>query len=449
MAQAKSPSIVTIHLQSATRWLLLLPVVCAILGSWFAVRWYVANTVAEYAPTVENGGIEMARLAARWAPDDPFTHWRLASLEEKVFSANTLADAVREYQLAVTLSPNDYRYWMELGRSLEASGDIAGGEKALRRAVELAPAYSSPRWHYGNLLVREGKLDEAFVQLARAAEADQQMRPPVFNLAWQVFDGDVDKIATAACPSVPVRMEFAIYLIGRAKIDDAMRVWRTINPAERKAQSDLDEAFKNSLKQSKHFRAVFEVMRETDPDPEGPAPDRFWNGGFERDIEPTNAKSFYWVIDSRPQARVGIDTAAHSGHGSLRIVFTSPDKLETIPVAQAIVVTPDTHYHFECYLRTQELSSGATPLVSIVNATDDAVLVSSPPAPSGNNDWQRITLDFKTGPKTDGIIVKLSRASCGDDQVCPIFGTIWYDDFSLQRVGDSGASRGSATGGKR
>ncbi len=449
MTQAKPPSIVTIRLQSVTRWLLLLPAVCAILGSWLAVRWYVGNTVAEYAPTVEDGGIEMARMAARWAPGDPFTHWRLASLEEKVFSANTLADAVREYQLAVTLSPNDYRYWMELGRSLEASGDIAGGEKALRRAVELAPAYSSPRWHYGNLLVREGKVDEAFVQLARAAEADQQMRPPVFNLAWQVFNGDVDKIATAACSSAAVRMEFAIYLVSQAKLDDAMRVWRSINPAERKAQSELEQAFKDSLKQSKHFRALFEVMHEIEPDPEGPAPDQFWNGGFEREIESTNAKSFYWVITSKPQARVGIDPIAHSGHGGLRIVFMSPDKLDTIPVTQAIVVAPDTQYHLEFYLRTQELISGATPLVLVVDAANDAALVASPPAPSGTHDWQRITLDFKTRPKADGIIVKLSRGSCGENQVCPIFGTIWYDDFSLQRVGGSGAARGPATSGKR
>lgn len=449
MVKAKSPSIVTIRFQPATRWLLLLPALCAIFGSWFVVRWYVGNTVAEYAPSVEEGGIDIARMATRWAPGDPFVHWRLASLEEKIFNATNLADAVREYQLAVILSPNDYRYWMELGRSLEAAGDIADAEKALQRAVDLAPAYSHPRWQYGNLLVREGKLDEAFVQLARAAEADQQMRSPVFSLAWQVFDGDADKVATVACPSAAVRLEFATYLIGQAKVDDAMRVWRTISPADRKAQRNLDEAFKKALLQSKHFRAVLEVMKETDPDPDGPAPEQFWNGGFERDIEPTHEKSFYWVITSRLQARVGIDTTGHSGRNSLRVVFKSPNKLDTVGVAQAIVVAPDTQYHFECFLRTQELTSGATPLISILDATNDAVLINSPPATSGTNGWQRITLDFKTGTKSDGIIVKLSRGSCSEDQVCPIFGTIWYDDFSLQRGGGSSAARGPAISGKR
>ena len=43
----------------------------------------------------------MARMAVRWAPDDALAHWRLASLQEKNFSAENLAAAVREYELAV------------------------------------------------------------------------------------------------------------------------------------------------------------------------------------------------------------------------------------------------------------------------------------------------------------------------------------------------------------
>src|SRR6185369_3235418 len=87
---------------------------------------------------------------------------RLGSLQERNFSAANLAAAVDEYRQAVEVEPNDYRYWMELGRALEATGDRDNGEKALRRAVELAPSYSNPRWQYGNLLLRAGRIDEAF-----------------------------------------------------------------------------------------------------------------------------------------------------------------------------------------------------------------------------------------------------------------------------------------------
>ncbi|HEX7529885.1 MAG TPA: hypothetical protein VF333_01990, partial [Pyrinomonadaceae bacterium] len=275
---------VTIRLNSGTRWLLLLPALLAILGTWFAGRWYIGNTVAEYEPVVAEGGIDLARMAVRWAPGDPLTHWRLGSLEEKVFSAENMADAVREYQLAVTLSPNDYRYWMELGRALEASGDRESGEKALRRAVDLAPAYSHPRWHFGNLLLREGRMAEAFEQLGHAAEADNEMRPQVFGLAMRVFDSDINEIARVASVSPAARMQFAIYLSTIEKFDDAMQMWATISPADRRGQSELSRDLKTSLLQSKQFRAALDVMRETDPDANLPQPERIRNGGFESSL---------------------------------------------------------------------------------------------------------------------------------------------------------------------
>ncbi len=442
----------TIKLASPARWLLVLPAVIALLLSWFTIRWYVGNTVAEYSPTVENGGIDMARMAVRWAPGDPFTHWRLASLEQKVFSAENLADAARECQLAVILSPYDYRYWMELGRALETTGNVPDGEKALKRALDLAPAYSQPRWYYGNLLLREGKLDEAFVQLAFAARVDDLMRPPVFALASQVFEGDVDKIVAAACSTPAVRLEFATYLVYRGKIDEAMRVWRSISPADKRTESRLDEGFKHALTDSKHFREVLEVTREIESGEDGPAPEQIWNGGFELDPQPTIAKNFYWIIQSKPQVRIGIDTVARTGKGSLRVVFKSPDKLEGIGLAQTVVVTPDTQYHFEGYFQTQDLNSGSLPSISILDAATENVLVSSPPALSGTNSWQKVTLDFKTGLKNDGIIIRLTRAACNlQEAVCPIFGTIWYDDFSLQsrQAGSPGSARGSAASDKR
>ncbi|HXI25532.1 MAG TPA: hypothetical protein VNG71_16825, partial [Pyrinomonadaceae bacterium] len=147
MPQPKHSSVITLDLNlPALRWLLAFPMLLVIAAAWFTTRWYVGNTVAEFTPPIEQGGIDMAQLAVRWAPNDPLTHWRLGSLKEKVFSPENLAAAANEYKLAVEAAPYDYRYWMEYGRALEATGDIAGAEKALRRAAELAPAYSRPRW---------------------------------------------------------------------------------------------------------------------------------------------------------------------------------------------------------------------------------------------------------------------------------------------------------------
>jgi len=445
MPQSKSPSVVTIRLGSGMRWLLLLPAMLAILGATFTVRWYIGNTVAEYSPNVTEGGLEMARMAVRWAPGDPLTHWRLGTLEEKTFKPETIAAAVREYQEAVATSPNDYRYWMELGRALEAAGDGESGEKALRRAVELAPAYSHPRWTLGNLLLRAGKLDEAFNHLGRAADSDDQMRPQVFDLAMRVLDGNIEQIAKATCTSPAARLQFAIYLVGAQRFADAMRMWGAISPADRRAAPALTAEMEQSLVRAKQYRALLTIMRGSRANADVPPAEQFWNGGFEGPLTPASADVFGWLINSRQLAQITLDSHGHTGKGSLRIVFRAPSTLDKVPVSQTVAVEPGTQYRLEYYVRTENLVTASTPVLTVTDAVDGTVLATSKALPTGTNDWQQATLDFTTKPSHDGITAGFTRAPCNEKDICPIFGSVWYDDFNLQRIGGAG-SPGSDAG---
>jgi tetratricopeptide (TPR) repeat protein len=447
VAQSISQSTITIPLpNAAVRWLvLLLTVAAAALGTTFAVSWYVGNVMAEYAPSAEQGGLRMAQQAVAWAPRDPYPHWKLASIEEKNFSAENLTRAVREYELAVALSPNDYRYWMELGRGLGAAGDSASGQKALRRAVELAPSYSQPRWYFGNALLREGQLNEAFDQFQVAAANDDAIRQQVFGLAWWAFDKDIDKITALVCPSPLSKMQFAGYLITINAVDDAIRIWNTIGPTDRRAQHELAEQLQQTLLDKKQFRQALEIARGLATDPNKlPVPGQIWNGGFEDEHLASAMKSFGWIINSRPLVQVGVEKVGHTGDGSLRILFKAPNHRDAIQVAQTVIVEPATAYRFECYARTKELNSASTVVITIIDAADNTTLATSQPLPTGTNDWQRITFDFKTKPNNDGIILAFARAPCAENELCPIFGSVWYDDFSIQRLsatGSTGAQR--------
>ena len=68
----------------------------------------------------------------------------------------------------------------------------------------------------------------------------------------------------------------------------------------------------------------------------------------------------------------------------------------------------------------------------IEDASDGAKLAESAKLPTGDNDWSPISLSFKTGPKTEAIRVRIYRSTCDEETpVCPIFGTVWYDNFAL------------------
>jgi len=421
---------------------MLLPALLALAGAWFAVRWYVGNTIAEYTSTPDADGIEMARLAVRWAPDNALAHWRLGSLQERNFSAANLAAAVSEYRAAVEVEPNDFRYWMELGRALEAAGDTRNGEKALRRAVDLAPAYSHPRWQYGNLLIRQGRIDEGFAELTRAAGADANMQTPVFALASQVFGDDQARIANAL-PSSALRLQFALSLIRADKPDEALRVLQTVSPADRKSQPEAVEEIINALVEKHYLLAMVSLLRDSQSNNAAalPALESFWNGGFENEVRTSDTSPFHWLIDSKSQAQITIDNShPHSGQRSLRMVFKSPATLESITASQTVIVEPETQYKLQFYVRTEGLVTASSPLLAVKDLAN-GLLASSPPLRSGTNDWQPVTVTFKTKPKEEGILITFYRASCGNDPVCPIFGSVWYDDFTLQRISGPATTR--------
>ncbi len=57
----------------------------------------------------------------------------------------TLKVAVRLFERYLRIAPRDALIWMRLGQALERLGDPAGAERALRRAVDLAPSRQQPR----------------------------------------------------------------------------------------------------------------------------------------------------------------------------------------------------------------------------------------------------------------------------------------------------------------
>ena len=83
----------------------------ALFAAWCGVRWLVGNTMAESARDFETG-----ESAVRLAPDDPYARLQLARLRRVSLLPEELPEALRQFEQAAALAPNDYLIWMELGR---------------------------------------------------------------------------------------------------------------------------------------------------------------------------------------------------------------------------------------------------------------------------------------------------------------------------------------------
>jgi tetratricopeptide (TPR) repeat protein len=410
-----------------------LGVLLSLFASWFVVRWYLGNTIAEYFQP-EDHRLETAQMAVGLAPNDPLPHWRLGNLAQKELPPDQISLVVAEYEKAVSLSPNDYRLWTDFGGALEQAGEFSKSEKALREAVKLAPSYAYPRWYLGNLLLRTDRYTEGFAELQRASEANDQFQPQLFNLAWQLNKDDFESLKAAVGNTPAIRAAFSKYLIERARYDEGLRLWNTLTETEKRESRFAADPIIGTLIGNQRYHQAMEIWNEVAPGPAYRAElGHILDGGFENNLAHGLGAVFGWQVQSNSQVQIGIDAnQGHTGNRSLRVFFQVRSHIDTIDVSQLVPVKPNTEYDFECYVKTDRLESAETPVILIANAADDAALAGSPRAPNGNNDWQRISISFKTGAKTEAIKVKMLRNTCADSQVCPIFGTVWYDDFDLK-----------------
>jgi tetratricopeptide (TPR) repeat protein len=416
------------------RVIMLFAILLALIASWFVLRWYLGNTMAEYF-NPEDSRLATARTAVSLAPSDPLTHWRLGDFIHKRLSADQISLAVAEFERAVSLSPNDYRYWTAWGQALEQAGEYEKAEKTLRESVRLAPSYSFPRWHLGNLLLRQGRYQEAFSELRQASQANEELQPHLFALTWQVHSGDFESLRTAVGSQPVTRAQFALYLTQRSRFDEGLRLWNTLSESEKKANRSVAESIISSLLSLKRFHQAVEVWNEVAASPAYRAElGQIIDPSFESDIGHGPAFLFGWQVPSLPQVQIGITPhAGHNSNRSLRIFFQVRAHLDPIAVTQLVPVHANTQYDLECYAKTDQLIGASTPVIMIEDAGDGAQLAASAKLATGNNDWSQVSLPFKTGAKTEAVRLKLYRSTCGpENPVCPIFGTVWYDDFALK-----------------
>lgn len=401
--------------------------------SYVALRWYIGNTLAENFTGDENA-LNVGRLATSMTPKDPLAHWRLGSMWERAQPVVGLQEAIGEYEKAVSLSPNDYRYWIALGIAQERAGDPVKGEHAIRKAISLAPSYAIPRWYLGNLLVRSGKYDEAFAELLRASDAYPEFTPQLFNIVWAVYGADYDSISKALGNRAYARANFALYLANRGSFDEGLQMWSRLTPAERSDNKATGEGMIGALVHNRRFYDAMNVWNDIAPHASSRAVvDQIGDGSFEELSNYGPEMAFGWQIRNR-QIQIDIDpSSGYNSRRSLRMLFQSRAVLDALIATRLITVTPDKQYELQFYVKSEKLHSGATPFIQVLNANDNEVLASSTEAPTGDKDWQPVSVQFTTPSKTQAVIIQIVRGKCVDTEVCPIFGTLWYDDFSLKR----------------
>ena len=396
-----------------------------ILGAsaWFVAKWCIASSALERADNTE-----LAVYLTRLAPDDPRTHYVAAQLFEKNFDSADFEKALIEYEIAAGLSPENYILWLDLGRARERSGDAGSAELVFRRALSLAPNYARVQWMVGNALLRQGRVEEAFGHIGKAVAGDKAFAVPAANSAWQFFDGDVAAIRRATGDSIAFDGALAGLLARENRFEEAIAIWDSLPSAEKKLSlKDTGTALLAKLLEAKNFRYAVRVSASLVDGAETPG--TITNGGFELAVKPDGAGQFEWQIASGVQPQIVLNNSQkHGGSNSLLLIFNSTDGKDFRTISQTVALEPGKDHEVALFYRA-DLKTNATFRWEIADTADGKSMATTGPI-TVKADWTPLAVKFRTGPATDGVILRLVRESC--TAVCPVTGNLWFDDFSLR-----------------
>lgn len=419
----------------AMRVAIIVAVLLALFMAWYAFSRMIGNMMAEVtAPTDLNA--KATAYASTWmAPSDPLSNWLLATTENDSFLPEKARATVKNFEKLIRLAPNDYRWWIELGRAREQLDDAEGSEKALKRAIELAPAYTYPHWQLGNFYLRQGRTDEAFAELKLAAENNAHYREQVFYIVWEFFNGDPVQLEKIVGNSPQIQATLAKFYSSHQQPEASVRTWDSLTPEQQEENRPIGVLIMQTLYEKKYYRAAAHFVKVMGRDPNAQVA-HIQNGGFESPVksyQPPEYPYFEWIVNDKDKIAFRQDTAQkREGKASLRMNFNSFTSAALLNVSQIVAVEPGARYSLTFWVKTEDLKSAGPPYVDVSGVNENRSFGTTAPFPTGTNDWQQMKIDFTVPDDIDGVFVRTVRQYCGEN--CPLVGTIWYDDFNLQKI---------------
>jgi tetratricopeptide (TPR) repeat protein len=412
----------------APRWAAAVIAVAAAV--WFCYAGGKHALASHYAASSDPENWERA---TRIEPDNPETWYRLGRFRQLDFDNADVPLAISYYRRAVELNPRSPYYKLDLAGALEMAGNNGEADSNFRAAQGAYPISAEVSWKYGNFLLRQNRLPEAYAEIHRAVMVDPKLIPPAVSRVWY-SDPDIHLLLDQVLPDTAEAYSEALAFLGDAQDPTAaLEVWHRLIAKD--PHTDSKWAFKltDMLVAQERFEEAGTVWRQAIEADKGSAPaytgnSLVYDGGFEKDI---SGGGFGWRQSNVAGAEFDFDMdEKHSGSRSASLNFDGTNNLSYEGLFQYVLVSPGTHYHFQGFLRADQISTESGMRFEVVDPKDQQHLDVVTPNATGTLPWTLEQIDFTAGPHTHLILIRLVRRP-SERLDNKLRGTVWIDDVSL------------------
>jgi tetratricopeptide (TPR) repeat protein len=409
----------------------LVVVAALLLGLWLSF-FSVHAALARCGADREN--LQGAASAVRWEPGDPDYWYFLGRYQQYNLEQPDAKSAEQSYRKAIALNPYATDAWLDLGTAYELDGDPQKAREAYIQAQKTYPSSADVSWRYGNFLLRQGELPQAYLELRRAIEADPHRAAAAFSRAYR-SNPNIDDLLEHLLPrQQSVYVDVIQEALGAQQLAVAKTVWAQLIQLHPQLDiSDVDR-FVGQLLAARDFTDARRVWDQGTATMQLPPllqvqSSVVWDPSFETDL---NGYSFSWHYPSLVDGiSIGLDrTEKLSGKQSLRVSFDGRHDPNLDIACILVIVQPSTTYRFSGWVKTKNLTSDKG-VQFLLRSLD------SPNAPSvvtdqvlGTQPWAFVDQTWTAGPDAHRVQVCVTRAaSTNSDE--RISGSAWIDDVNL------------------
>jgi tetratricopeptide (TPR) repeat protein len=412
----------------ARRWTL--AVVATAAALWFCYAGGKHALASHYAASPDFKNWERA---ARIEPDNAEIWYRLGRFRQLDFDNADNEMAISYYRRAVQLNPRSPYYKLDLASALETAGNDREAESDFRAAQAAYPISAEVSWKYGNFLLRQNRLPEAYAEIHRAVMVDPKLIPLAVSRVWH-SGPDVHVLLDQVLPDTLEAYSDALaFLAGEQNPTAAVDVWNRLIAKDPHTDWKWACALTDMLVAQEKFDEAGKVWQQAVtldavPGTAYNGNSLVYDGGFEKDI---SGGGFGWRQTGVLGADFDFDSdEKHSGSRSARLVFDGTQNLTYDGLYQSILVSPTTHYRFQGFLHTEQISTDSGMRFEILDPRDQKDLDVMTQNETGTAPWTLEQADFTTGSQTHVILIRIARKP-SERLDNKLRGTVWIDDISL------------------
>lgn len=336
-------------------------------------------------------------------------------------------EASTSLRAALRYRPNDYELWLRLGDADFARKEMQAAESSYRKAVEFAPHYGRPRFQLGMFLLTIGRETEGVEELRNAARRD----PNLFDEVLRIVSTNIEPNPIKTIESMKPFSGFEVWHTAKFFMD--RREFEAIAQlicadegltGEQRAGIVIELLERGQvLNASRVEYRNCNSLAELNP--------LLKDESFEEGLVRTGTGFGWRIADRNANVRISFDTDSPVANGhSLRLDLNG-ETGSFFPMSQVFAVESNRNYIIGFAYKTNEIVTGGTPIVQVIRWDGNSQVVAGETTlllNSGN--WNRSSISVKSGDATEALEIRLSRKTCPEG-ICPVFGTIWLDDFSI------------------